>query len=751
VLLFLSGGAAAGGGEQEAVSAANVYVRTQRSIGQTMRYLEEEARRIDATQVIVAFDAATFDPPPGLTEFTLEYPFFRDLPSWLRCLEAWAERAPYMMRGTSSLAPKTINLKRPGAIERLESLIKRSWWGGEGPSKLPRAVRWMNDALSRTESAVRAEDPHPKRMLVLIASSVTPERWVRADPKHGYESEWRTKLAPVGTYFQEGRVAALLKRSGCRLYVIAPEARFGDFTPHVELPELPWAARPHLPQDNSRVQTVSMGRLPGPARLRGRARRDVQSMRELLEESLKKIFPDPEERKKRIEEILEQHNAAPDPAVPGLGAPITPSVPGMVSTHAGGLRFRASTPVWFKMLGGTVPFNNHAPSSYGIWSYASAAARTGGRYVFYPFPSSRWLDACPMDGGLVNRLAPEMVSRQRYLTLRRGYRALTAVAKACALVFDETPWADTWYQHRAARSWTSFLRTSPLRMEKHTFLRRKPYDMALQGSEEGIERVGEHLRDDVLPRYDRALRILDKAAIEYAPGAKGVHPRSHANLLLARYWFYMSAFHLEAYSLYALEVERFIPEDMRGHVDRIVVTYVPTIRMSDCLPAYDGRELSVAEESQYGRWTPRSTPGYQGNILDIPIEDPNFRARRSTASVLRHLDKRLFPRARRMLSAAQDVMETYSKTGWGWTTYYADAFTFVFKPIKVRTGHRPSRGGGKAPPRPTTPRGGGRGGRTSKPGGPSTGGKAPSRPSAPQGGGAGGRASGPGGPSTGGG
>jgi hypothetical protein len=160
---------------------------------------------------------------------------------------------------------------------------------------------------------------------------------------------------------------------------------------------------------------------------------------------------------------------------------------------------------------------------------------------------------------------------------------------------------------------------------------------------------------------------------------------------------------------------------MKGHVDRVLVTYVPTIRMSDCLDAYDGRALDLAGEAQYRRWVPRDAPGYQGNILDIPIEHPDFRARRRTASVLRHLDRRLHARALRMLDGARAVMKTYGRTGWGWSTYYSEAFTFIFKPVEVPRGHQPSRGGGKPPPRPTTPRGGGPGKGGSKPGGPATG------------------------------
>jgi hypothetical protein len=236
--------------------------------------------------------------------------------------------------------------------------------------------------------------------------------------------------------------------------------------------------------------------------------------------------------------------------------------------------------------------------------------------------------------------------------------------------------------------------------------------------------MGERLRDESLPRHDRALEILDAAAARVAAGDRqGVHPRSEAHLLLTAYWTAMSAFHLEALSIYALEIERFIPEEMRGHVSHILVTYIPTIRLSDCLEAYDGRRLPLAKETDYVRWTLPDTPGFQGNLLKIPEDDPNYRAQRELASVLLHLDRRLAPRAVAMIDRARAVMGAFAQTGWGWSTYYSEAYTFVFKPAEVLRGHRPASGESmKPPPRPTTPRGPTTRGDGSTPTGPTSGG-----------------------------
>lgn len=500
-------------GAEDTLAPAALYVRAPRSIAETVCYLESEARRIGATEVLVAFDAASFDPPPGLTEFTLEYPLFQDLPAWLHALEEWASRSTCMLRGTSSLAPRTVDLKEPGASATLTDLINSRWWEGERPAQLPSAARWMSEALARSEAAVRAKDSTPVRMLVLVACAVTPERWLQADVDKGYESEWRTKLSPVGAYFEEGRVAAALSRAACRLYVVAPEARFGDFSPLVELPELPWAARPQLPIAELRVDFGQS------TRGRGRGAATGQGLREQLDEAMRDLVPDAEERRARVEELLREmpgHSDLMPPALPGS--------PGIRSLSGGGLRYVPTTPVWFPMIGGRVPFNNHAPSGYGIWPYARAAADTGGRYVFYPFPESRWLDACPTSP-LIYDLAPELVSRAAYLDARRGDPALGVLSQASALVLDDTPWADTHHAHRATRSWTSFARMHPLQLERHVWGRCKPYDQALWGSEDGIARLGERLRDVTLPRYDDAIAMLD-GALERTrsgggPGAAG--------------------------------------------------------------------------------------------------------------------------------------------------------------------------------------------------------------------------------------
>lgn len=705
----------------------DVYVRSRMDIGQTVRWLEREAERLEASQVLVAFDIATFAPPAGLTEFSMQYAFFRDLSRWLAALADWAKRAEISLRGTSSLAPFSVDLTEGGALERLRELVERRWWEGDQVTELEPAARWMKRLLDRTESALGASTTRGPRLLVLVSGAVTPERWIPAHRTFGWESEWRTKLRPVGEYFDEQAVGTVLQREGCRLYVVAPEAYFGDFSPMPEMPPLPWAARPQFPPEDlfRRIAGVrgGAGPAPAPAPRPGGAR---EEMRAQLDRALRDTIPDPTERRRTIEEMLDRME---QPSLPG--APPSTTTPGgrtrplpaVMRPDAAALRFVASTPLWFRMVAGNLPFANHAPSGYGVWPFARAAARTKGRYLFYPFPESRWLDRCPADHALLNRLAPELVNRTRYVTLRKGDPARDALGRATALVVDDTPWADVLPFHRSEDQWTSFLRTRPLRLQPDLPLRHLPFDVPLTDDEQDVANRGERIHETTLPLYDQAMGILDEAiaAVECGEDDRS-HPRSVADLRLARFWFAMSAFHLEAFSIYARELERFIPESMRGHVDYVAITYVPTIRLSDCLEGYEKRSLTLADEAVYGRWLPERAPGYQGNLLNIPADDPYYRAKRSLASVLRYLDPRLRPRAEDMIQAAKNVMRTYALTGWGWTTYYSDAYAFIFWPVEVPRGHRPTRGGGRTPDAPTTPRGPGSSGGGSSPGGPKTGG-----------------------------
>lgn len=698
----------------------DVVLRRHMDIPGTVQWLADEADRIEAGQVLLVFDAATFAPPPGLTEYTNRYAFFDDLPAWLDALAPWAARFEGSIRATSSLAPATHDLKENGWRERVDALVRRPWWDMAEVRQLEPALNWMKRLLVRSESAMRACGARGPRMVVLVSGEITPERWLPVGGGDGHQSAWRTKLLPIGKYWDDAKVAAYVRKKSGRLYVVAPEVRFGDFEPIKELPDLPWASRPQVPFPyGQRVRDLVDG-----LSSRGRRPDREQSLRDRLEKMFEDVYPDPEERRRHVEEMLERIRNRTPTLPPGSGeGGEGPRRPVIVPSHTSSQRFCSTTPIWFDLVGDRYLQTNHAPSGYGYWPFVRACAATSGKYVFYPFPASPWLDRCPADHALLNRLAPEPIPLSRYVKRRKGDFALDAICKAMDELVEVTPWGDALPIHRAASGWSALRRASPLRMQSDWFLRQRPFDYALWGSEHGIERLGEHLKREALPAYDEALRDLDAALAKIAAGKGGTcHPRSIAHLRLTRFWTSMSAFHLEALAHYALEIDRHVPEAMQGHVDNLFVTYVPTIRLSDCLEAYDGRVLSEEDEAKYGPCIRTDSPCYQGNILDIPGDDPNFRARRSIDSVLRNLDPRLKERARDMIEAARGVMATYARTGWGWTTYYSEAYTFIFHPVEVPKGHRPTPGGTQQPERPTTPRGPSSDGGGSTPGGPTTGG-----------------------------
>jgi len=732
-----------------------------------MTWVVQEARRQRVGQVLVVFDAATFSPPPGVTEFSMDRLYLDDLPAWIEALGNAVADAPCPIRATSSLAKRTVAVGEGVWRQDLDDMVRERWWEGDGLQRFEPADRWINRLLQLTESAVAPGAGEKRRMLVLIGGTFTPERWVFLGNRPVWESSWRTRLRDVGTYWDEEAIAARLEREGCRFYAVAPESHFCDFRPFVELPELPWVSRPQFPplrfaSDSPRGPVTSRDGF------------DEDALRRDLDRMLEGTIPDPEERAREVERRLARLRAAwrkaqgpredrpgRSPTTPGPGAqpPRSPPQP----LHRSAWRFDSWTPYWFPSTGDTLLINNHAPSGYGYWPYARVASKTGGKYFFYPFPPTRWLDICPYDPGLLDRLSPEMVHRAKYFKRLKGDAAADAVARATNLVVDETPWFDADYGARKASGWGTFRRTSPIRFHDHWFLRRKPIEMVFElpgDARLSLLRTGTRIQETVLPLYDRAIGILDEAIADELTGLRHSHPRSVADLVLARYWFAMSAFHLEAFSIYALEIERFVPERIE-EIDLWWVVYVPTIKMSDVLDGYTGQELTAEDEASYPRWVLPDQPGMQGNILLIDPEHTHYRAKRKLSDVLKNLDPRLVPRALDMIHSARRVMKDYAMSGWGWTTYYSIAYTFIFMPLPRSPGLPPSRPGDTEPSGPTTPRGPATTPRGSKPGGPTTGrsqrppptgpgDKEPSAPTEPQGpeGAPGG--SEPGGPTTGG-
>lgn len=636
--------------------ARSLYVRRTGGVAGAVSKLLDRTR--DAKTVLFLLDTATFAPPPGRNEFTMDHRYRDDFDQWLDALaRETAKRKTRCLVGLTTSA-RLAEVGTEGWRAAVRRDRERRWW--EEPKGFRAAARWMRRFLKQARIS-GPSSPAAGRALILVTGDILPEQWVIG--YFGGEPEpWRRLLSPIGGYWEEEKIGALLAQARCPLLIVAPEARFGDFTPVTELPELPWAARPEMPGAGPRVRGLDDaidGGLPG----------DL--------------------RRKVLERL-------------GLGDSST--------------RFDTTTPTWYPRYGHALFFNTDCPSAFGYWPFARAAAKSGGHYFFYPFPARQWLDKCPYEPALLTRLAPELVAAEEFARLRKGDRALQALCAACRVVVPDTPWADQ-RGGRTAKGWGSFDSVAPPALDKRFRLRRKPYDAPWADSVSNLQARGERLAR-LLPQYDKAMRILARAQARLAADdVPSPHRRSAAHLRLGRFWFEMSAFHLAALSIYLREIERFLPEGWKDS-DRYYVTYVSTIRLSDCLDGYEERVLEAQKEQTYRRWRPHNAPGYQGNILDIPPGSPDYRARRLLPAVLEHVDPRLQPRALRTIDAAEAVMRHEGRSPWGWMTYYSDLFTFICRPVPRGDGTSQRKGKPEdEPDGPVTPRRGG-----SSSGGPRTGG-----------------------------
>ena len=498
-------------------------------------------------------------------------------------------------------------------------------------------VEWWDDrAFREFQPAARwaerlcARTPGKRPLLALVTGDVLPEQWAHSGQRDNGQRDderWRRKLSPIGEYWDEESVASAVRNANGSLTVVAPQSRFGDFLPVGDIPEAPWASRPILPP----VTEI------------------------------------------RVPENVEGPDVLPR-SVFWLR------------------RFTSNTPLWCRRYGGELFFNTDVPSGYGWWPFARAAAATDGEYLFYPFQKVEWLDVCPRDGNVLNALGPELVPRAAWIALRQGDEVLAALIAATRIVEDATPWNSGSHGGRAS-GWIGFDSVSPPRLAKQWRPRQKPWDEPIAGPRTvaSWKREGGKLAT-LVPLYDDALRVLDRAERDFAAGRlKSTCPRSVANLRLTRFWFEMSAFHLEALSIYLRELERFVPPDVRASDGEVVITYVPAIKMSDCLAAYDGRELPPDEDLDLQRDADRMRGflaarddlprGLQDDLLPIPQEDARYRARRALPYVFRRLDPRLVGRATAMVDAGEVVMDRYARSGWGWVVYYSVAYTFVWQPV----------------------------------------------------------------------
>jgi len=229
----------------DAAAPAFEYVRDKSDPASVVRWALSRSKDRDA--VLFVFDAATFEPPPGRSEFNEQHRFAEDLPSWISALR---DISPAPPRGAFVAATTS---------ERVTAIGPGKWESSFGADL--HSARWDDKSFREFEPAQRyvsrllAQVPGVRKSLVLVTGDVFPEKTIRTPPFHPTVSAvpsaepWRRKLREFGTYWNPESVGDAVASAGARLLVVAPEARFGDFLPLEEIPQAPWASRPHAPSD----------------------------------------------------------------------------------------------------------------------------------------------------------------------------------------------------------------------------------------------------------------------------------------------------------------------------------------------------------------------------------------------------------------------------------------------------------------------------------------------------------------------
>lgn len=643
----------------EDTDVEDVHVRGLADVPAVVRWLAAEADRIEAVQILVAFDAMVFAPPPDTHEFNRHEDLAADLPTWLNALDLWARTSKRPIRITSSLNPVSVAAGEHDWRARVEAIVRRPWWEDDRIPRLEAAVSWMKRLLQRTDCLLQHTTRRSPRLLVYVAGRRAPERWISQAAWLPEERGWRRKLLPVGDAFNAETVAPMLERKGCRLYVVSPEAFFGDHVPYCELPVLPWTSRPRLLPydfaDGAQVEGIEEGgtlRLP---------------------------YPEIDPVIRRLLDSLRDRLGHPGMVVVGPDRFFLRPTSILVPGHSSRARFLGAPPLYFDLAGDRLLASDHTPSGYGTWSYVRAAAETNGRYVIYPRGKRPLADVCPRDDDQLAALAPEPLHPTAYLARREGDPALDLMCDVASRLAPLTAWADRWFDVQAAPGWSDFVRARPLRLAKGSPRLPHPWQGSLWPGYPRADRMAQHVLDEALPAYDAALEEVDDAiaAIDRGEDERS-HARSVANLRRFRFDLALSSFHMQAFATAILDLGQPRASWIRLQGLGRRMRLLPAIRLSDCLDAYDGRKITPAEEATHAGWTPAEHRGYQGNLLGIPPTSAAFRAKRSLARVLLWLDPRLRPRAARLIRAARNVMTHLARTPWGWGVYYTDAYTFTF-------------------------------------------------------------------------
>jgi hypothetical protein len=642
VALGLAGSDADGGDSRELPESRFGYVRDAASPADAVKRVVAAAAERGAESIAFVLDRATFDPPPKVSEFTMSHAYAADRRAWLDAAAAITGGPPISLALTTS---ERLRGTAASDVAALEAECNGDIWRQVGSSRpiLP-ARKWIDSFTSQLKGARKA--------VVLVTGEAFPEssfRMVRTnDTPSGEQDPWRSSLLPRGAYWDEEAVAEVARRGGATLLVVAPEAKFGDCQPIDDVPEAPYASRPRARpvEDEGKPRKRAGRRLDEPVRLA------------MADELRKRGFDEAEVSRA----LALKDKEALDPPDGG---------------RAG--RFDSAMPLYFPRLGDQLVTNTDCPSGYGVWRLARAAAATGGAYVLYPFPRGRWMDGCFRDETLLDALAPPRCSRERFASLAKDDDALALMLTAQSAVLEVTPWTDYTKGYTpwsgGLTGWCGFELPGP-QPAKRWSPRTKPMD---QEYYLGTPRETAAAAARAVEKYRRAIRGLDAAAS--GPRVAAAPRRSQANLRLCRFWFETSLFHLQSLELACREPALFGAHENTAKKDDL--GYWRAVRLSDCLPAYDGRVVTAWDEKSYGPMWAEDPDyrAYQGAFLNVPSGDPNYRAQRDVERVLRRLDPRLRAQALQVIAAARAVIDHEARSPWGWVVYYSELQTYGWSAV----------------------------------------------------------------------
>lgn len=613
---------------------SQVYERDCRSphdaIARALKFLT--ARDVDS--VCFVFDMITFNPPPGDNEFRREYRYRADMELWADAIHRHAKPdCPRLFVSVTTVANVCEVTAGSRPAEWLTGTLTDDVWKSGSSSRFSSAATWMG-GLATVLSGKRIG-------VVLICGLLAPENIAPAAQR----DPWRSLLMKRGSYWDEEVVARTVRNQEWQFVVIAPEARFGDSVAATEIPQLPFVARP-----------------------------SVVSLRWDGDEKLSDI-----DWKEFRKNMVDLGVASADMAAVEERARASL----LELRRSGCSRFRAYTPRFLPAVQGVRAFNTACPSGYGYWPLARSASAANGIYIFYPRRGPSWLDACPRDESLISRLAPDVESRIAWIGRCTDDPIVELMARVGGRLARLPLWETGSGSPPELAGFLAFEFQERIAFNRRFLERALPYD-ALELQLSSLRDVELSIRraNECIEAYETAIEQIARARTRFEgdPRVTQGHARSMANLRLFEFWLEMSAFHLEALRLFCDDLQLL---SSRKFSDPVRVVYCPAIRLSDCLEAYDGRKVSAIDDAMLTTRTtvpPQCPEGSQSNFLEIRTNDERYRARRDLALVLRNLRPELLGRARRMIAAAERVMNDYARSGWGWIVYYSEASTFIVAP-----------------------------------------------------------------------